>query len=90
MTEIRTAAVTVMGLGFMRPASGTWGSTPPPALAWLLLVASAPVWIVNSAMVVVDVVFAVACAYDFARALALVWHGGHHRRHATPPSGTRP
>ncbi len=29
--------LTAFGLGHLRPASGTWGSTPPPALALLLV-----------------------------------------------------
>lgn len=34
-SEVRLgfALVTTFGLGYMRPASGTWGSMPPPALA---------------------------------------------------------
>ena len=31
--------ITVFGLGFMRPASGTWGSLPPVILAFLLFAA---------------------------------------------------
>lgn len=30
-------ALTVFGLGHMRPAPGTWGSLPPAGLAWVML-----------------------------------------------------
>lgn len=33
--------ITTGGLGFLRPASGTWGSMPPVALAGLLILAGA-------------------------------------------------
>lgn len=32
---------TAGGLGFLKPAPGTWGSTPPCALAWLMLLLGA-------------------------------------------------
>ncbi len=54
--------LTAGGLCHMRPASGTWGSTPPPALALL------PVWLaaanaiaINAALVVMGVLFSWAC-----------------------------
>jgi len=34
----RWLAVTVFGLGHMRPASGTWGSLPPVAIAGILII----------------------------------------------------
>ena len=34
---LRHIGLTVFGLGHLRPASGTWGSLPPPALALGLL-----------------------------------------------------
>jgi phosphatidylglycerophosphatase A len=33
----RTLALTSLGLGFLRPAPGTWGSLPPPAIAFALV-----------------------------------------------------
>lgn len=37
--NFRTLALTAGGLGFLRPAPGTWGSMPPPALTGILLLA---------------------------------------------------
>lgn len=34
---LKTLAVTAGGLGFLRPAPGTWGSTPPCAVAWIIV-----------------------------------------------------
>jgi phosphatidylglycerophosphatase A len=60
--------LTVGGLGFMRPASGTWGSTPPPALALALVwlvgrdgLSAADAWLVDGALVLIAIVFSVAC-----------------------------
>lgn len=39
--NFRTLALTAGGLGFLRPAPGTWGSMPPPALSVVLLLAGA-------------------------------------------------
>ncbi|MFI4872370.1 MAG: phosphatidylglycerophosphatase A, partial [Phycisphaerales bacterium JB061] len=35
----RLPMLTTFGLGRLRPASGTWGSLPPPAIAYLLVLA---------------------------------------------------
>jgi phosphatidylglycerophosphatase A len=44
MTRLAHLLVTTFGLGHMRPASGTWGSLPPPAIAWgLILLGLGPV-----------------------------------------------
>lgn len=40
-----TLALSTFGLGFLRPAAGTWGSMPPPALAALfVLLGASPAW----------------------------------------------
>ncbi len=64
----RTRLVTVFGLGHLRPASGTWGSTPPPALALLLTwalgangLSPADHLLINASLVAVGLFFAVAC-----------------------------
>ena len=44
MGVIPALAVTAGGLGFLRPASGTWGSLPPAVVAALLAVFGAPGW----------------------------------------------
>ncbi len=62
------AMVTVLGLGLLRPAPGTWGSLPGPALALAMLASGATVWAVNAALGGVAVVFGAACALLGARA----------------------
>ena len=58
----RRTMVTVFGLGFLKPASGTWGSTPPVAMVALLLWSgTAQQWVINAALGFVAVVFGVAC-----------------------------
>ena len=59
------ALVTTFGLGYLRPASGTWGSMPPVLLAALLIAfgagpAESP-WIYNGILAAVVVVFSLAC-----------------------------
>lgn len=38
---MRLLLVTAGGLGLMRPFPGTWGSLPPAAIAWIMLLAGA-------------------------------------------------
>jgi phosphatidylglycerophosphatase A len=72
--------LTAFGLGHMRPASGTWGSTPPAAVALLLAMllglnglGVADRWIINGVLVLLVVVFSYACVAwgDWAEA----WYG---------------
>ena len=70
--------LTVFGLGHMRPAPGTWGSTPPPAVAMLLVwvlgrdgLSAADGRIVDGAMVLMLVIFSASC---------LAWGGWAERR----------
>ncbi len=59
---MRDFLLTAGGLGHMRPASGTWGSTPPPALALLLVwLTDANHLVVNIALVVMGALFAWSC-----------------------------
>ncbi len=64
--------VTVFGLGHMRPAPGTWGSLPPPALLMgLALLGVTPGThpeLVNGVLVLIAVVFTIACFVQGARA----------------------
>ncbi len=60
--------ITTFGLGFLRPASGTWGSLPPPALAAILFFsglgpATHP-WTFNLALLGVLLLFSFACVRD--------------------------
>ncbi len=50
---LKMLIATACGLGFLRPAPGTWGSTPPCALAWIMLLAGADVMWVTIAMAAV-------------------------------------
>ncbi|MFG0326691.1 MAG: phosphatidylglycerophosphatase A [Phycisphaerales bacterium JB037] len=56
---------TVFGLGRMRPASGTWGSMPPVALAGILIFAGlGPLespWLYHLILGMVFVIFSLAC-----------------------------
>lgn len=57
--------VTVFGLGYLRPAPGTWGSMPPVALAAILMAmglgpAGSPL-VYNLALLLVLLVFSYAC-----------------------------
>ncbi len=66
--------ITVFGLGAMRPASGTWGSLPPVALAAILIAAGfgpgvAP-WIYHGAIGLVFIAACLACILEGDRAEA--------------------
>ncbi len=65
LSKVGHAMLTTFGLGHMRPASGTWGSMPPVALAALLMVvglgpAGNPI-VYNVVLGLVVVVFTLAC-----------------------------
>lgn len=53
--------ITCFGTGLMRPASGTWGSMPCAALAWILLLLGVSQTVYLAALGVWFVVFCVAC-----------------------------
>jgi phosphatidylglycerophosphatase A len=56
--------VTTFGLGFLRPAPGTWGSLPPVALAAILLAGGVgPSAVFNLSLLTVCVVFSLACVF---------------------------
>lgn len=60
------AAITVFGLGHIRPAPGTWGSLPPVFAAAVVaavgLTPGATSWLVTAVSAVVLVVFTLVCA----------------------------
>ncbi|MCA9311618.1 MAG: phosphatidylglycerophosphatase A [Phycisphaerales bacterium] len=58
---MRTFMLTAGGLGFMRPAPGTWGSLPPAGLAWLLMLFGATDTVVVLALAATLVIACVAC-----------------------------
>ncbi len=57
----RTLALTSMGLGFLRPAPGTWGSMPPVGLVIVLMLFDAGAVTVNIVLGVVLLVSCVLC-----------------------------
>lgn len=66
--NVRFLLVTVFGLGHLRPASGTWGSTPPVAFALLLIwvlgldgLSVHDQWIVNISLVLIGLIFSIVC-----------------------------
>jgi phosphatidylglycerophosphatase A len=65
MTGIGFQLVTTFGLGYMRPASGTWGSMPPvvvaAALIWAGLGPHAAPWTYHLVLAGILVVFSLAC-----------------------------
>ncbi|MBL8746955.1 MAG: phosphatidylglycerophosphatase A [Phycisphaerae bacterium] len=54
----RTLALTSLGLGFLRPAPGTWGSVPPVVIAFVLMILGVGVTGLN---VVLGVILAASC-----------------------------
>lgn len=67
--------ITVFGLGYWKPASGTWGSLPPVALAAGLIAAGlGPAehpFLYNAALASLLVVFSLACIWQGDRAEAM-------------------
>ena len=61
MGLVPAMAVTSCGLGFLRPASGTWGSLPPAVVAAGLAAASVPGWQIDVAMLLLLAIGCVAC-----------------------------
>ncbi|MCH8260346.1 MAG: phosphatidylglycerophosphatase A [Planctomycetes bacterium] len=66
--NVRLLLITVFGLGHLRPASGTWGSTPPVAFAllliWVLSLDGLSVhdqWIINISLVLIGLIFSIVC-----------------------------
>ncbi|MBL9148737.1 MAG: phosphatidylglycerophosphatase A [Phycisphaerae bacterium] len=61
MKTFERLALTAGGLGYCRPASGTWGSLPPPVIAVLLVYAGAEAWQLYVALALLLVAGTVAC-----------------------------
>jgi phosphatidylglycerophosphatase A len=67
MGLLPTLGVTAGGLGFLRPASGTWGSLPPAVVAGVLVVLGQPGWLVDVCLVLLLLIGSVACVrFGFA------------------------
>lgn len=56
-----TLALSTGGLGFLRPAPGTWGSMPPCALVFVMLLAGANWTAITVTLVAVLILSSVAC-----------------------------
>lgn len=54
-------AITSCGLGLMRPASGTWGSLPAPAIVLLLAWSGAQWWLCYAALALMLLAGSIAC-----------------------------
>ena len=54
-------AITSFGLGLMRPASGTWGSLPAPALVLLLAWSGAEWWVNYVTLALMALASSIAC-----------------------------
>ncbi len=65
MKPVRHALLTTFGLGYMKPASGTWGSMPTVVLAGLLIALGIGPWqspiLYNLILLLVLLVFTFAC-----------------------------
>ena len=59
--DVPTASLSVLGLGFLRPAPGTWGSLPTPIVIAVLLLAGAPWWAISATAVAFLVVSSTVC-----------------------------
>ena len=73
MGVIPMLAVTSGGLGFLRPASGTWGSLPPAVAAGLLALAGQPAWLIDVCLVLLLAIGSVACL-RFGQAAERTFH----------------
>ncbi|MCK4872049.1 MAG: phosphatidylglycerophosphatase A [Phycisphaerales bacterium] len=60
MTRIKDLIVTAGGLGHCRPASGTWGSTPP-VIVWIILVLAG---VQSRSMTMMVVMLVIAAAFS--------------------------
>ncbi len=54
-------AITSGGLGLLRPASGTWGSLPPPAIVLLLAWSGAAWWMAYASLALMLLVGCISC-----------------------------
>ena len=61
MQKIRVFFLTAGGLGFAPIASGTFGSLPPVVIAFVLAMLGQPLWLISLVMVLLLVVYSLAC-----------------------------
>lgn len=58
---VESLAVTVLGLGLLRPASGSWGSLPPVGLVILIICSGAPWWVLEVSLALTVLLGIIAC-----------------------------
>ncbi|MCH2146055.1 MAG: phosphatidylglycerophosphatase A [Phycisphaerales bacterium] len=61
MRRFKLGMVTVGGIGLAPVASGTFGSIPPVVMALLLVQSDQPTWLVNGCLILLGLVFSIAC-----------------------------
>lgn len=59
--DFATVMLSTGGLGFLRPAPGSWGSLPPVVMVWGLLMLGAPMGTIRWLLIAVLVVFSLVC-----------------------------
>lgn len=59
--DLRALIMTAGGLGHCRPMPGTWGSTPPPAIALLLGCLLGSHWTIEAALCLLALIFTIGC-----------------------------
>lgn len=59
----KAAILTAGGLGKLRPAPGTWGSTPPCALVLLLALLGADLWLIQALLALLVLLASAACVF---------------------------
>jgi len=70
MKDVRLLLVSAFGLGFLKPAPGTWGSLPPAVVAGAMIALDATPMAINIVMIALLVASSVLC----------VWLCGHAER----------
>jgi phosphatidylglycerophosphatase A len=63
MDSVKLLTLTSGGLGLLKPASGTWGSTPPPALFAILMLAAVPLETTRWILLAICLVSCVLCVW---------------------------
>ncbi len=61
LSRLGVFALTVGGLGFLRPASGSWGSLPPVAIVMVIVWMGFPWWVIVCALAMTAFLSTIAC-----------------------------
>jgi phosphatidylglycerophosphatase A len=68
ISRLELAFITGLGTGYLRPASGTWGSIPPVLLALGLAAINAEPRVIDALVAIAGIVFAASCLISGERA----------------------